>query len=184
MAELAMAELTVERTYGEALWQAARETGKEELILEEGMGVLEILKKEPDLRSFMNYPGLSAIEKKGVLKNIFEGRICTELLNFLYILVDKRRTVNYEGIIKAYRHLVEKEDGKVYGVVYSVEELSDERLAQIEEKTSDLLRTGVRLTNKIDPRLIAGVKVLVEGKIIDISYKKKFEDMASSLKKH
>lgn len=184
MAELAMAELTVERTYGEALWEVAKEIGKEDLILEEGFGILEILKKEPELQSFINYPGLSAVEKKEVLKNIFEGRICPELLNFLYILVDKRRTVNYEGIIKAYRHFVEREDGKVYGTVYSVEELSEERLAQIEEKTSELLQTGVKLTNKIDRGLIAGVKVLVEGKIIDISYKKKFEDMASSLRKH
>ena len=61
MAELTMAELTVERTYGEALWEAAKEAGKEEVILEEGLGILEILKKEPELRSFMNYPGLSAV---------------------------------------------------------------------------------------------------------------------------
>ncbi|MDD6191314.1 MAG: ATP synthase F1 subunit delta [Firmicutes bacterium] len=184
MAELTMAELTVERTYGEALWEAAKEAGKEEVILEEGLGILEILKKEPELRSFMNYPGLSAVEKKSVLKNIFEDRICRELMNFLYILVDKRRTVNYEGIIKTYKNLVEKEEGYVYGTVYSVTELSDERLAQIEQKTSELLQTNVRLTNKIDPRLMAGVKVLVEGKIIDISYRKKFEDMAGQLKKH
>ena len=178
-----MAELTVDMTYSQALLGAARDTGKEQVILEEGLQILEILKEEKELKLFINYPGLSATEKKEVLGNIFRVKICQELLNFLFILVDKRRTGNYEGIIKAYKHLVEREEGKAYGTVFSVEPLSEERMAQIEEKTSDLLRTDVKLKNEIDPNLIAGVKVLVEGKIIDISIRRKFEDMASQLKK-
>ena len=59
--------------------------------------------------------------------------------------------------------------------------LDEERLSKLEEQTSRLLQTKVRLENEIDPKLIAGVRILVDGKIIDASYRKKFEEMASQM---
>ena len=176
-----MAELAVDLTYGTALVEAAREVGKENQILEEAQAVVQLIEDEPDLHQFINYPGVSADEKKEVLKNIFEGRICEELLNFLYILVDKRRTMNFGRIIKVYKSLIEKEEGVSYGTVYSVVKLSDERMAELEEQTSKLLQMKVKLDNEIDPNLLAGFKILVEGKIIDASYRKKFDELASQM---
>ncbi len=176
-----MAELAVDLTYGTALVEAAREVGKENQILEEAQAVVQLIEDEPDLHQFINYPGVSADEKKEVLKNIFEGRICEELLNFLYILVDKRRTMNFGRIIKVYKSLVEKEEGVSYGTVYSVVKLSDERIAELEEQTSKLLQMNVKLENELDPSLLAGFKILVEGKIIDASYRKKFDELASQM---
>jgi len=176
-----MAELAVDLTYGTALVEAAREVGKEDQILEEAQAVVQLIEDEPDLHQFINYPGVSADEKKEVLKNIFEGRICEELLNFLYILVDKRRTMNFGRIVKVYKSLVEREEGVSYGTVYSVVKLSDERMAELEEQTSKLLQMNVKLENELDPSLLAGFKVLVEGKIIDASYRKKFDELASQM---
>ena len=176
-----MAELAVDLTYGTALVEAARDVGKENQILGEAQAVVQLIKDEPDLHQFINYPGVSADEKKEVLKNIFEGRICEELLNFLYILVDKRRTMNFERIIKVYKSLVEREEGVSYGTVYSVVKLSDERMAELEEQTSKLLQMNVKLENELDPSLLAGFKILVEGKIIDASYRKKFDELASQM---
>lgn len=176
-----MAELAVDLTYGTALVEAARELGIEDQILEEAQAVVQLIEDEPDLHQFINYPGVSADEKKEVLKNIFEGKICEELLNFLYILVDKRRTMNFGRIVKVYKSLVEREEGVSYGTVYSVVKLSDERMAELEEQTSKLLQMNVKLDNEIDPTLLAGFKVLVEGKIIDASYRKKFDELASQM---
>ena len=176
-----MAELAVDLTYGTALMEAARELGKEDQILEEAQAVVQLIEDEPDLHQFINYPGVSADEKKEVLKNIFEGRICNELLNFLYILVDKRRTMNFGRIVKVYKSLIEREEGVSYGTVYSVVKLSDERMAELEEQTSKLLQMKGKLDNEIDPNLLAGFKILVEGKIIDASYRKKFDELASQM---
>ncbi len=176
-----MAELAVDLTYGTALVEAARELGIENQILEEAQAVAALIEDEPELHQFINYPGVSADEKKEVLKNIFEGRICEELLNFLYILVDKRRTMNFGRIVKVYKSLIEKEEGVSYGTVYSVVKLSDERMAELEEQTSKLLQMNVKLENELDPTLLAGFKILVEGKIIDASYRKKFDELASQM---
>ncbi|MBQ6496500.1 MAG: ATP synthase F1 subunit delta [Firmicutes bacterium] len=177
-----MAELAVDLTYGEALREAAVDVGKQQEILEEGQQIVEILENEPDLKAFIDYPAISAEEKKKVLEEVFGGKICQEMMNFLFVLIDKRRAGRFERIIKVYRDLLEKEEGVSYGTVFSVEKLSEERIAQLEEQTSRLLRMKVKLENEIDPKLIAGVKILVEGKIIDASYRKRFDEMASQLK--
>lgn len=176
-----MAELTVDLTYGSALYQAAVERNKKDLILEEANRVLEIFEAEPDLYNFLNYPAISAVEKKDVLKSIFEGRICQELLNLLYVLTDKGRTARFSKIIKAYKNMVDREEGVTYGTVYSVEPLNEAQIKKMEEQVAALIKEDTRLENKLDPSLIGGVKILVDGRIIDASIRKRLDDLSSKL---
>ena len=89
--------------------------------------------------------------------------------------------MNFGRIVKVYKSLIEKEEGVSYGTVYSVVKLSDDRLAELEKQTSELLQMNVKLDNELDPRLLAGFKILVEGKIIDASYRKRFDELASQM---
>jgi len=176
-----MAELTIDLTYATALYEAAKETGKVDTITEEASQVLDIFKQEPDLDAFVKYPGISAGEKKSVLENIFDGRIYDELLNFLCILIDKGRIIHFERIVKTYSKMVEREEGFSYGTVYSVVPLSEDRIAELEAESSKLFRINVKLSNEIDPDLIGGIKLMVEGKLLDASVRKKFDDLGSQI---
>lgn len=176
-----MAELTVDRTYGTALFEAAGELGLKEDILEESMGLLEILEKEPDLATFITYPAIPGKDKKEVLGNIFEGKVSDTLLNFLFVLIDKGRMTHLKGILKMYKKLYDEEAGFTNGTVYSVVPLGEDRMKELEEEISKLLRTTVKLTNELDASLIGGVKILAEGKMIDLSLRKKFDDMATQV---
>lgn len=176
-----MAELTIDLTYAAALFGAASERGKKDEIMEDARQVLEIMKENPDLRAFINYPAISAAEKKTVLSNIFGEELCQEFLNFLFVLIDKGRTTHLEKILKAYENLMNQEEGFSYGTVYSVVPLKEERLKELEDDVSKLLQTNVRLTNETDSKLIGGIKILVEGKIIDASIRKKFDDLESQI---
>ena len=55
------------------------------------------------------------------------------------------------------------------------------RIEELEQDVSKLLQMNVRLTNEIDPKLIGGFKILVEGRIIDASIRKKFDDLESQI---
>ena len=177
-----MAELTIDLTYGTALFEAAKETGQTEQIMEEATEVLGILQQEPDLYAFINYPAISAQEKKAVIGEIFGGRICEELLNFIYVLIDKRRTMHFEKMIKVYKKLMDKKEGISYGTVFSVEPLSLEHIEELEKEASKLFASNVKLENEIDPKLIGGIKILVDGKMIDVSIRKKFNDLRNSIR--
>ena len=176
-----MAELTVDLTYGSALYQAAVETNKKDLILDEAFQVQGVFEHNPDFFEFLNFPGISAIEKKDVLKNVFEGKICQELLNLLYVLTDKGRTARYSKIIKAYKDMVDREEGITYGTVYSVEPLKEAQISKLEEQLSALLQGKTKLKNELDPKLIGGFIILVDGRILDASIRKRLQDLGSQL---
>lgn len=176
-----MEELTIDLTYGNALLQAADELGKKEQILNEGKQMADIFEREVDLHTFVNYPGISGKEKKDALKSIFEGKVCQELLNLLYVLVDKGRTRHFPRIIKAYEDMFNREEGFTYGTIYSAVPLSQMQLEKFEMQTSKLLRSKTKLDNKTDTKLIAGVKILVDGRMIDASIRKRLDDLGSEI---
>ena len=68
------------------------------------------------------------------------------------------------------------------GTIYSVAPLTDAQLASIEEQTGKLLKKQVKLENLIDATIIGGIKVYVEGKMIDASIQKRLISLAETLK--
>lgn len=177
-----MAELTVELTYATALYQAACENGTENAVKEDGEQLLQILKDNPDLEKFILSPAIAAAEKKEVLCSIFEGNMAQELVNFICILIDKGRIVHLARIIRTYSELYNHDQGVVDGTIFSVEPLSEDRMAKFEEETSKLLGETIKLDNQIDKSLIGGVKILVNGRIIDASIKSRLAKLASEIR--
>ena len=177
-----MAELTVDLTYGTALYQAASEINKEKQILEEGRAVADLLKAEPDFEALLRSPAIAAEEKKTVLCNVFSGRLSQELVNFLCILIDKGRFIHFDRIIRVYAGLYDSREGIIKGTIYSVKPLDKDRLNEFEIQTEKLMGGNVILENRIDKSLIGGVKILVNGKIIDASIRSSLNRMASEIR--
>ena len=62
-------------------------------------------------------------------------------------------------------------------LIISVMPLSDDQMKKFEKDASDLLQKNVRLRNEIDTSLIGGVKLLVDGKLIDASLRSRLDDL-------
>lgn len=176
-----MAELTVEKTYGKALYDVAAELGKVQPFLEELQAIRELLLREPDFFELIKTPVISGSEKKQIVDQVFSGKISQEILNFLFVLIDKRRTVNFPRIVDQYVYYVEQSKGYTQGVIYSTATLSAEQLSGFEGKVGRLLAKKVALENRLDASLLGGVKIMVEGKIIDASIRKRLEDLTVSI---
>ena len=61
--------------------------------------------------------------------------------------------------------------------------LDDLQLSEIENETSRLLQRKVCLSNEMDPGLLAGFKIFIDGRIIDASYRKKLEELSMSMRR-
>ena len=87
-----MAKL-VSKTYGEALFEVAMESGEDKAgeMLEEINGVRKILLENPQFDELMEHPAIPKQEKLQVIDNVFRGRVSMELANFLDIIVSKER---------------------------------------------------------------------------------------------
>lgn len=177
-----MAELTVDITYGKALFEAASDVNKTEILLQEALEVLDILKLEPEFFEFLKTPVISAAEKKQAITKIFSGKISDELVHLLWILIDKGRTKEFGSIVRRFQQMIHESQGFSTGTIFSVQPLSAEQLSVFEEKTSKLMQKKVKLENRTDSSIIGGVRIFIEGKVIDATVRKRLNDLGESLR--
>ncbi len=176
-------ELMIAMTYGKALFDAAVELDKIDEIKEEIDQIDIILKKEEDYVSLLCNPAIPVVKKKTMIRNVFQGRVSEEVLSFLYILIDKDRMLHYHRIVREYLKLMDEYRGEAYGKIYSAVPLSQAQIEKFEMEAGNLLKEKVKLKNKIDKSLLGGVKLLVDGKLIDASLRASLNDLEYKLKK-
>ena len=176
-----MAELTVAKIYGRGLFLAAEELGRTEVLLSEAGALSELFERETELFRLLSSPVISKDERRQVIRNIFEGRLSPELINLLYLLIDKNRGAQLPAIIKAFFKERNDHHGYIAGLIDSPVPLTEEQLQAAEEKTGTLIRKRVKLENRLDPSLIGGFRIFVDGKLIDTSVKKRLSDLAEDL---
>lgn len=170
-------ELVVAMTYGVALFDAAKELDKLKVIEEEITEIDQILKKEETFASLLQNPAVPLAKKKQMIRNVFEGKVQQEVLSLLYILTDRGRMSYYHHIVKEYLRLYDAERGDAYGKVYSAVPLTEEQMEKIARETGDLLKKKILLKNEIDSSLIGGIKVAVDGKLIDASFSSQLKNL-------
>ena len=176
-----MAELTVDKTYAKGLFLAAQEESKTNEIMQEAKELAALFDKEKQFFEFIRSPIVSGNEKKKVVRNVFEGQMSQEMINFLLVLIDKGRVGHLRRIVREYELLLHESLGFSKGVIYSVVPLSEAQLASFEEKTGNLIGKKVKLDNRIDQNLIGGVRIFVEGRLIDASVKKRLSDLKETM---
>ena len=128
-----MAKL-ISGTYGEALFELAKEVDKLELLGEQIAVVREIFAENEELLKLLNHPKVTKEEKIQVIENIFKGRFEDEVVGFLVIIVEKGRYNEIDSILTYFIDKV-KEDQKIgIAKVVSAIELSTEQKAKLEAK--------------------------------------------------
>ena len=177
-----MAELTKELDLGKALLRVAQEANKTDQILMEAEQIVETFDREGVFYRFFCSPSVSNEEKKSVLRQIYEGHIEPELFNFLMTLIDRNSENLFKEVVRNYRILLDESQGVSTGIVYSVVPLSEERLEALKKRLEVHLTKKVKLLNRIDNTLIGGIRIFIDGQLIDASIKKRLEDLTEKLK--
>ncbi len=175
-------ENVIAMTYGKALFEAAMELDKISEIESQIRDLDEIFKKEDTFLKLLKNPAVTGKEKKSMVKQVFEGSVCEEVLYFLYILIDHGRMGQYHAIVKNFLKRKDAWQGEAYGKIYSAEPLTEKELAAFEEETGKLLGKKVTLKNRIDPSILGGVRVQVAGKLIDATVRSALDGLRDSLR--
>lgn len=104
------------------------------------------------------------------------------LTNFIKLLIKKHQILKYKIIFKEIRNCINEELDIFEGIIYSTTEIDEEKIRKIENSLSKRIKHKVELTNKIDSRLIGGIKVQVHDYVFDGSIKYKIESLGENLK--
>lgn len=178
-----MAKL-VSKTYGDALFEVATESGREDEFLEEAKGVLEILETNEDLTRLMNHPKIVKEEKLTIIDNIFAERVSAEMVGLMKMIVDKDHFKDMTSVftyfvneVKEYKHI-----GTAY--VTSALDLTEAQKIMIVKKlleTTDYVEFEMHY--ETDAALIGGMKIRIGDRVVDSSIQTKLARMSSELSK-
>ncbi|HEY9299900.1 MAG TPA: ATP synthase F1 subunit delta, partial [Phormidium sp.] len=156
--------------YAEAMMAVAQEQNLAEKFGEDARGLLEVVKSSPELQKFLSDPLISAAKRKEVIRQIIGEQVHPFMVNFLMLLVDKKRIRFLEAICREYLNRLRALNQTVLAEVISAVELNDEQKHSVREKVKSLSDAQqVELATKVDQDLIGGVIIKVGSQVFDAS---------------
>lgn len=168
--------------YAEALFQLSKSLQLLEKTKEDLNVVLTTIKNNNQLESFLANPLVITKAKKNVLYELFVNQVSAHVLNFLFILITRRRINLFNSIVSCYINLVNQLDLVTLVEVYSVIPLNENQKQVLESKLKTITSSKiVELIVKIKPDLIGGFVVKIGSKIIDMSIYGQLNQISSYL---
>lgn len=176
--------ISIARRYAKAMVAIAHEEQSLEAT-EADLQHLAALAAHPDLAPLLANPLLSAENRKRLASTLADHlglRPVTR--NFFFLLADHQRLAELAAIADHYRRLVDQALGRLRARITSAVELDADQernlIAVLERKTG---RT-VLADRRVDPELLAGVVVAIEGTVYDGSLRTQLQRLAATIAGH
>lgn len=161
---------TIALPYAEALLDIAKDNNSLEDFTKNLSSISAILFESKELRELLFNPIVDCEFKKEILKSLFSNQVNDSILNFLYILVDRRRINSLNVIIDKYLELNYRLESIVIAEISSAVDLNDSQLEALTKQIKLMTQSNrVRLVVDINPSLIGGFVIKIGSKIIDTS---------------
>lgn len=172
----------VGNVYGEALYTLARDEGLSKTILEQ-LKVLDIsFRQEPVFLRLLSNPSLPKAERCRILDDSFRGKIEPYILNFLKILTEKGYVRHFSACCEAYRGLYNQDNGILPVTAVSAVPMNAKQLAALTEKLNRITGKQVELENKLDPKVLGGLRLDYDGKRVDDTVSHRMDAIRNVLK--
>ena len=156
------------RLYARSLFEAAKETGKLDVVHAELGEFTDAVDEMPELRGLLSNPQIERDERAAALREILAD--ADELVrNFVLLLSEKGRTAQLSEVYREFDALVAIEAGRLTVDLITAYELSDEEAASIVKKIEQSSGRTVEATRTVDPGLIGGIVLQVGSHRLDAS---------------
>ncbi len=168
--------------YGRALFTLAKEEGEDAVkayhqTLEQ---IDNLLRTQPEYQKLLDTPAIGTEEKLGLIDKAF-GECEQNILNFIKILCEKHALYRLHDCFLAYRKLFREEYAITEASCVTAHPMTEEQKTALCEKLCRVTGKEVLLTCRVDPSLVGGIVLLVDGKQLDGSVKARLDSFRKSL---
>lgn len=165
--------------------RALASVAKEENRLEEVAGELENVAawlSDQELSEALSSPALSHENRQALVAQITESLSLSELTkNFLGLVTESHRLDHFPGMLRAYSDLVDRELNRLRAVLRSAQPVSDAQQTEISSALEAQHGKKILLSVEVDPSLVAGITVEIEGKTYDGSARTQLAHVARTM---
>lgn len=162
-----MRENVLAKRYARALFEIARERGILENIRNEIEFFNQNLQLNQPFRHFLNSEEINKREKIKKIEELFQDRVSNVFFNFLLVLLMKNRQSIFSIIAKQFEVFLDKHFMKIRASAITAIPLEEGSLLRLKETLSKRFQANVQIQNRIDPKIIAGIVIKVDGQVLD-----------------
>lgn len=172
----------VAQGYAESLYGMARLEGVTDLLEDQLFELNKGISRGFELREFLADAAVPAAEKRQALNEILT-EAASPLLRFqLDLLIDMGKAGLISEVAEAYIALVEEEKNRVLAEVTSAIPLTPELTERLAEELNKATGKNVSVKNVVDTDVLGGLVIKMEDKIIDLSLRRKLDDLRNNLR--
>lgn len=176
-----MTEMSKE--YGTALFFLACENGQKEAYADALGRISLVLRENPEYVDFLASPSIPLSERLDAVEKAFAGSVPEYVLNFLQLLCEKGRIRSFDGCVKEYRSLLAASAGVSTAKVVSAVQLTAAEEKRLKEKLGAMCGHIVEIECSVDPTLLGGLTIEMDGKVMDGSLRRRFREVKDVLYK-
>ena len=169
-------------TYGQALYDLAKEEGLGKSILEELAVLKDVFTQNPQYCKLLSAPDIPKQERCGVLDEAFRGRTHPYVLNFLKILTEKGYIRQFPDCCDAYRSFYNEDNGILVVKAVSAIALSEAQVQKLTAKLEATTGKKIDLQCSVDAAVLGGLRLSYDGKQVDGTVSSRMDAISKLLK--
>lgn len=176
-----MVNLVLPSKYADAIFLIARKKNIMEQTKEELNIIKEILNKNIALKNIIFHPCISKEEKKKIFTDLFSGHISEFVVNFLKLLIDKKRERLIDDIVDIFSGKVDEYQGirKVtVETAYPLESVEKDKLLN---QLNKIIKSKIVLKTLINQDMLGGIIIRDRLHLIDASINQFLNSMRNKL---
>lgn len=167
--------------YGKSMYTLAVGEGLEEEICREAEQVRALFRENPDYVRLLSEPSIHREERLGLLDQAFSGQIHPYLLNFLKLLTERELVGEFGACCRVMKQLYNRDHGIAEAVVTAAVPLTDDQRARLLDKLTAYSGRRVELREKVDPSVLGGLRVEIDGRLLDGTVQTRLADLRSKV---
>jgi F-type H+-transporting ATPase subunit delta len=178
-----MSEPSVARRYAQALSLQADADGVTGRVDQDVALIRETMTGSRDLVRLFESPVIPRKKKEAVIQRLLGPRVHPLVLQFLSLLIAKKREGLFPAIARAYIHLRNWQQGVVEAQVRVPQPLSGPSETRLRLALEQMTGAHVRLLSELDPELIGGVMVRLGDTVYDGSVRRQLQVLQARLER-
>ncbi|MGQ9808706.1 MAG: ATP synthase F1 subunit delta [Armatimonadota bacterium] len=169
------------RRYAAALYAAASAAGNVDRVADDLHLVASALHEHPKLRDALVQRVTPDRAKRAVVQKLFGERLDPLTLQFLLLLIEKRRERIALNAEAAFRKIADERQGVVRAQVIAAVELSGAEREQLRDLLARRTGRQVIIEPQVDPGILGGLVVRIGDRLLDGSVKAEIRRLRQAL---
>ncbi|MCQ2978557.1 MAG: ATP synthase F1 subunit delta [Clostridia bacterium] len=171
----------VSRKYSEALFLVAKEKHSLPQFEKDVTDLSEVFRYNKEIMNTLMHPQLPMQNKMDVVNALFKGEVSKEVVALLNVVLKKSRQEFLPEIFEAFIEKCKTSKNISTAVIMSAEKLDDKSIERIVNDLKKKTKKEIEVEEKIDDRLIGGVKVMVDNILYDGSIDGKIKNIYKAI---